>query len=58
MSNLSRIIKLESKKKSDEFVLFLELDSNYIKQVNGINEYLTKEEFERQSKDSKIIEFI
>jgi len=58
MNRLHRVKKLEDKNKSDELILFLDLGNGYIKQVNGVNEHLTKGEYERQTRDMRTIELI
>ncbi len=59
MNLLNRIKKLESKMKiNDDLILYLDLGDGYIKQVNGINETLSKENFELQTKDMKAIEIV
>jgi len=59
MNLLNRIKKLESKNKiNNDLILYLNLGDGYIKQVNGINETLTKEDFEEQTKNARTIEII
>lgn len=58
MNRLTRVKKLEDKNKSDELILFLDFGNGYIKQVNGVNEHLTKEEYGRQTRDMRTIELI
>lgn len=56
MNRLNRIKKLEEKKHGNDVVIFFE--DGYRKLVNGVNEYITKEEYEEQTKNMKTIEWI
>ena len=59
MSRASRVRRLEVKNITEEFVLYMHLrDNEYIRQTKDGNEYLTKEEYELQTKDMEKVEFV
>jgi len=57
MSRVSRVRPLERSVSDKTFVLYLDFGNDeYIKQVNGVNEYLSKKEFDLETENIKTIE--